>query len=300
MDWKKVLGLVATIAIIGMIIVGGARWWSKRTPDTSDASRLSRTGGAQLPGDHPATPQNIELTQACDALASSAPGDVVKHWVAAHRATRNALEREVWIRDRFAWMDLHKVETTLATCGIRGPRALEIIAAIARDEDYGRFVREEREAICASSQKFATATSGAAVWREDAMVLWNAACVRLLSGPVTGGSATGVVHEALPSTPAASPTGSCTGLDTLSTQHAEMASRSLEASAWIAYGRTLTACGPETNPWEALHLERGREQFIDDYVVPFINGDVTQGSPFQKQAADLHDRIVTAWGLNEG
>lgn len=282
-----VTGFAAATAL--MFLPGVLRRMKGGTPSAAEQRNLP-------PGSHPATLQNIELMQACDALASSAPADVVKHWVVAHRATRNALEREVWIRDRFAWMDLHKVETTLATCGIRGAQALGIIEAIAKDEDYGRFVREEREAICTFGQKLAISASGASVWRDDAPVLWNAACVRLLSGPVAGGGTLSAPREATPAAPAVV---SCTGLDTLSATRAEMASRSLGADAWIAYGRALAACGPETNPWDTLHLARGREQFVDDYVAPFLNGDVTQGSPFQKQVADLYDRIVTAWGLEE-
>ncbi|MBI4449642.1 hypothetical protein HY634_01150 [Candidatus Uhrbacteria bacterium] len=299
MSRRQVVGVLVVATVVIIIAIAGARWAGKRTADPSDASRASQTGSAPLPGDHPAVPQNVELQRACDDLASSAPADIVKRWVAAHRATRNALEREVWIRDRFAWMELHKVETTLATCGIRGPHAVEIIAAIAKDEDYGRFVREEREAICASSQKFATATSGFVAWREDASVLWNAACVRLLSGSVAGTTPSAPIEGSAAPPASEPPTPAATCATELGSNRAGMADRALEPEGWIAYGRALAACGPDTNPWGALKLERGRDEFVDDYVVPFINGDVLQGSPFQKQAADLHGRIVTAWGLSD-
>lgn len=296
----KSIGRSGAIATAVALVSVGVLWVRSMRKHATSASRDAGTDGAQS-GDHAAAAQSIELAQACDALASSAPADVVKHWVAAYRATRNALEREAWIRDRFAWMDLHKVETTLATCGIRGAQAIGIIGVLAKDEDYGRYVREERDSICTFGQKLAVATSGATAWHEDVSILWNAACVRLLSGAAAGGSAPGASpREAPAAAPGATSVGSCTGLDALSTQHAGMVSRSLDAEAWIAYGRTLAACGPDTNPWGALHLERGREQFVDEYVAPFLNGDAASGSPFQKQASDLYERIVTAWGFGDG
>ncbi|MDO8622500.1 MAG: hypothetical protein Q7R80_04680 [bacterium] len=294
MSRSRIIGIIGLLAIA--VFLGVGFWMRSRTP-ASNASQDGGRNGAQLPGDHPAGPQNIELTQACDALASSAPADVVKRWIAAHRAVRNALEREVWIRDRFVWMELHRVETTLATCGIRGPRAVEIIATIAKDEDYGRFVREERDALCASGQKFAAAASDATAWQGDASTLWNAACVRLLSGPVAGARPS-VPNEGPAVSPASdSPTSAAACAADLGSNRAAMVDRALDPDAWLSYGRTLATCGPDTNPWGALKLERGRDEFIDDYVVPFVNGDVMQGSPFQKQDADLHARILTAWDL---
>lgn len=89
---------------------------------------------------------------------------------------------------------------------------------------------------------------------------------------------------------------SCDGVDQLLRWRPQVVTRTLGTSTWVAYGRTLAACGPEHRPWEAIGAG-DREQFVDDYVVPFLNGDVLLGSPFQRQARTYHSRIMHAWGL---
>ncbi|MDO8622502.1 MAG: C39 family peptidase, partial [bacterium] len=91
----------------------------------------------------------------------------------------------------------------------------------------------------------------------------------------------------------------CDRVDQLRQWQPQVVSRTLGTSTWVAYGRTLAACGPEHRPWDAIGAG-DREQFVDDYVVPFVNGDVLLGSPFQRQARTHHGRIMRAWGLEGG
>lgn len=88
----------------------------------------------------------------------------------------------------------------------------------------------------------------------------------------------------------------CDRVDQLLRWQPQVVSRTLGTSTWVAYGRTLAACGPEHRPWDALGAG-DREQFVDEYVVPFLNGDVLLGSPFQRQARTSHERIMYTWGL---
>ena len=89
----------------------------------------------------------------------------------------------------------------------------------------------------------------------------------------------------------------CGRVDQLQQWQPQVVSRTLGASNWVAYGRTLAACGPEHRPWEVIGAG-DREQFVDDYVVPFLNGDVLLGSPFRQRDRAHHDRIVHVWGFD--
>jgi len=73
----------------------------------------------------------------------------------------------------------------------------------------------------------------------------------------------------------------------------------LSRADWLAYGRALAACGPRTKPWESVGL-LGRSEFVDTYVIPFVNGDVAQGALFLNQEPDAHARIMRAWNLDGG
>lgn len=73
-------------------------------------------------------------------------------------------------------------------------------------------------------------------------------------------------------------------------------SGTLSDGAWLSYGRSLAACDPRHRPWEALGAG-DREQFLDDYVIPFVNGDAVRGSPFQRSEPNRYDELVRRWRL---
>ena len=91
----------------------------------------------------------------------------------------------------------------------------------------------------------------------------------------------------------------CDRVDQLRQWQPQVLSRTLDTNDWVAYGRVLAACGPEYRPWQAIGAG-DRERFVDDYVVPFLNGDVLLGSPFQRQAQRSHQHIMRAWGFEGG
>ena len=70
----------------------------------------------------------------------------------------------------------------------------------------------------------------------------------------------------------------------------------LRDEEWVAYGRTLTACGPGDRPWEALGAG-DREGFLDEYIIPFVNGDAVRGSPFQNREPRRYEDLVRQWRL---
>lgn len=84
--------------------------------------------------------------------------------------------------------------------------------------------------------------------------------------------------------------------DFLLRQREAVGRQTLSAADWLAYGRALSVCGPRTKPWEVVGLQN-RERFLDEYVIPFINGDGGQGSLFQNREPDSYARIVREWGL---
>lgn len=88
----------------------------------------------------------------------------------------------------------------------------------------------------------------------------------------------------------------CSGADVLRTNRVVMADRSINYAGWMAYGRALAACGPETKPWTAIGLP-SKAKFFESVVLPFFNGDVIRESGFQKREPALHARITKAWGL---
>ncbi|MDO8599414.1 MAG: hypothetical protein Q7S02_04855 [bacterium] len=88
----------------------------------------------------------------------------------------------------------------------------------------------------------------------------------------------------------------CSGADVLRTNRAVMANRTVNYAGWMAYGRALAACGPETKPWAAIGLP-SKAKFFESVVLPFFNGDVVREGGFQKREPALHARITKAWGL---
>jgi hypothetical protein len=160
-------------------------------------------------------------------------------------------------------------------------------------------IQDERRELCRFGRELAEA---GATWNEDQRLAWDSVCMRMLAGP-SSGTATPAAAQPVAGAPAlvppppapAVPASGC-GRD-LGAQRAAMVGGSLDDGAWVAYGKMLASCGPDQNPWDALRLMNGREQFMDDYVVPFINGDAQRGSSFQRQHGDLYDRIAAAWGF---
>ncbi len=88
----------------------------------------------------------------------------------------------------------------------------------------------------------------------------------------------------------------CAHVDLLRAKHEAVERQTLSAADWLAYGRALASCGPRTKPWEALSLP-GRERFLDAYVIPFVNGDASQGSLFQNEEPAAYQRIVRSWNI---
>lgn len=102
--------------------------------------------------------------------------------------------------------------------------------------------------------------------------------------------------------PAPAPTANeprCARSDFLQQKHGAMDRQALSSADWIAYGNALAACGPRTKPWESVGLS-SREAFADQYVIPFLNGDVAQGAMFLNSEPDAHARIMRSWGLDDG
>jgi len=269
------------------------------------AVRPSAGSGADAAGRDPspfADQVDPVLASACDELAKATPETIGARIGSVRKIVGTAIVRQPWIRDQFAWFELHKLEGVLISCGIRDEQARALLASLHQSGRMRFLIQDARRELCRSGAQFAEAEATSA-WSDDQRLAWDAACVRMLSAPVAGTTTmvpappvASVPSPAVPGAPpAASPSTGCS--QELGTQRSAMADRSLGADAWIAYGRTLAACGPDTNPWDTLRLAGGREQFINDYVVPFINGDVAVGSPFQRQHADLYERIVTAWDL---
>ncbi|MBI4434725.1 C39 family peptidase [Candidatus Uhrbacteria bacterium] len=73
-------------------------------------------------------------------------------------------------------------------------------------------------------------------------------------------------------------------------------SDALTDDAWITYGRSIAACDPRGRPWEALGAG-DREGFLDEYIVPFVNGDAVRGSPFQRHEPRRYANMVRAWDI---
>lgn len=82
----------------------------------------------------------------------------------------------------------------------------------------------------------------------------------------------------------------------LHTRQRFMESGVLGDDEWVAYGRALAACDPRMRPWEALDAG-DRERFLDEYVIPFVNGDAVRGSVFQRHEPNRYTDLVRAWKL---
>lgn len=73
-------------------------------------------------------------------------------------------------------------------------------------------------------------------------------------------------------------------------------SGTLSDDEWVDYGRALAACDPRDRPWEAVGAG-DRERFLDEYVIPFVNGDAVRGSVFQQHEPRRYTDLVRAWHL---
>lgn len=280
---------VGAIALVGAIVI----LWRTTRSGKADADAFT----------HPPSPfaeqADAALVQACTKLTESTPQTIGVNFQSARKIIGTTIVRQPWIRDQFAWFDRHKLEGVLVACGIQDEQARALLTTLVQSGRMQHLIQDERRELCRFGRELAE--SGSA-WTEDQRIAWDSACVRMLSGPSSGTAVpvlappvAGVPSPAAPAPVPAAPAAGC-GQE-LGSQRAAMADGSLSSDAWLAYGRTLAVCGPETNPWDALRLSGGREQFINDYVIPFLNGDATKGSPFQQQASDLYDRIATAWEL---
>lgn len=282
------------IAVGALVLVGAsAIVWRMTRSGKGDADAAAR------PPSPFADQADAALVEACTKLTESTPQTISANLQSARKIIGLTIVRQPWIRDQFAWFERHKLEGVLVACGIQDEQARALLTALVQSGRMQHLIQDERRELCRFGRELAE--SGNA-WTEDQRLAWDSACMRMLTGPSSGTAVpvpappvAGVLSPAAPApVPAASPSG-CS--QELSGQRAAMADGSLSPNAWIAYGRTLSNCGPETNPWDALHLSGGREQFVNDYVVPFINGDAQRLTPFQQLASDLYDRIAAAWGL---
>ncbi|MBI4434726.1 hypothetical protein HY635_02830 [Candidatus Uhrbacteria bacterium] len=286
--------IIGAIALAGALVVV----WRVMRPSTGSGADAQ---------DHAPSPfadqADAALAQACDELAKATPETIGARIGTVRKIVGTAIVRQPWIRDQFAWFELHKLEGVLISCGIRDEQARALLATLHQSGRMRFLIQDARRELCRTGAQFAEAEATSA-WSDDQRLAWDASCTRMLSAPVAGTTTmivpapavAGIPSPAVPGPPpVATPATGCS--QELGAQRSAMADRSLGADAWIAYGRTLAACGPDTSPWDALRLAGGRDQFINDYVVPFINGDVTQGSPFQTQATELYNRIVTAWEI---
>lgn len=282
------------IAVVAIVLVGAsAIVWRMTRSGKRDADAAARSPSPF------ADQADAALVEACTKLTESTPQTIGVNLQSARKIIGTAIVRQPWIRDQFAWFDRHKLEGVLVACGIQDEQARALLTTLVQSGRMQHLIQDERRELCRFGRELAE--SGSA-WTEDQRIAWDSACVRMLSGPSSGTAVpvlappvAGVPPPAAPAPASAAPSTGCS--QELGSQRAAMVGGSLSSDAWIAYGRTLSSCGPETNPWDALHLSGGREQFVNDYVVPFLNGDAQRGSPFQQQAGDLYDRITAAWEL---
>lgn len=120
-------------------------------------------------------------------------------------------------------------------------------------------------------------------WSDAQRDAWTASCVQLLSGPPE-------VPEPQ-SEPEITP---CRGLDVLQQRREAMTNQSLPDAEWIEFGKTLAVCAPYQRPWETMDLT-GRAQYMEWYVVPYVNRDVRSGGRFQASAAQSYKQLVRRW-----
>lgn len=276
---------IGAIVLVGAIVV-----W-----------RVTRSGKADEASTRPPSPfaeqADAALVEACKQLTESTPQTIGVNLQSARKIIGTAIVRQPWIRDQFAWFERHKLEGVLVACGIQDEQARALLTTLVQSGRMQHLIQDERRELCRFGRELAESGS---TWTEDQRIAWDSACMRMLAGPPSG-VATPVPQVANAPSPAApgpvpaAPPSACA--QELGNQRAAVTGGSFSPDTWIAYGRTLSSCGPETNPWDALRLSGGREQFVNDYVVPFINGDAARGSPFQQQSGDLYDRIATAWEL---
>lgn len=283
---------IAGIAVGALVLVGAsAILWRTTRSGKADTNASTR------PPSPFAEQADAALVEACTKLQESTPQTIGVNLQSARKIIGTAIVRQPWIRDQFAWFDRHKLEGVLVACGIQDEQARALLTTLVQSGRMQHLIQDERRELCRFGRELAE--SGSA-WTEDQRLAWDSACMRMLAGPSSG---TAVPVPAAPvaggpQTAAPVPAAPATGCgQELGSQRAAMVDGSFSPNAWIAYGRTLAQCGPDQSPWDALRLSGGREQFVDDYVIPFLNGDAAKGSPFQQQASDLYDRIATAWEL---
>lgn len=289
MTTKRVIvaGVLVLVSAISVIL------WVAHRSGKADADTSTR------PPSPFADQADAALVEACTKLTESTPQTIGVNLQSARKIIGTAIVHQPWIRDQFAWFERHKLEGVLVACGIQDEQARALLTLLVQSGRMQHLIQDERRELCRFGRELAE--SGNA-WTEDQRIVWDSACMRMLAGPTFGTAAPVSVQPAAgvppPVPPAPAPSAPATGCSQdLGNQRDAMASGSLSPDAWIAYGRTLATCGPEMNPWDALRLSGGREQFVNDYVVPFLNGDAVKGSQFQRQVGDLYDRITTAWEL---
>lgn len=283
---------IAGIAVGALVLVGAsAIVWRMTRSGKGD------TDAAARPPSPFADQADAALAEACTKLTESTPQTIGVNLQSARKIIGLAIVRQPWIRDQFAWFERHKLEGVFVACGIQDEQARALLTTLVQSGRMQHLIQDERRELCRFGRELAESGS---TWTEDQRLAWDSTCMRMLAGSPAGTAAPAPPVAGVPSpaasapAPAAPPSG-CS--QELGGQRAAMANGSLSPDAWIAYGRTLAACGPDTNPWDALRLSGGREQFVNDYVIPFLNGDAAKGSPFQQQASDLYDRITAAWEL---
>lgn len=287
MQWRRSIGAVVCGALIA--VMGGC---SKEPPSTAATADTASAGAANVGN----SAEVAALQGACAALAMATPETIVEAWYAVRSALRTLLDRQHGAQgDWFAWFELHKIEGVMTACGIHGDAARTHLAGLAKNHTLGVALQDERRALCAFGAQL-TEAGADTPWTGDVRATWNAACVQFFSGvavqPVSRVSGSSRESPSAPEEPEAA---TCEGIKELADQRANMVSRSLEKDAWIAFGRTLAGCGPDSQPWTQLKLTGERAQFVSDYVVPFINGDVQRGSWFQSEDSAKYDQIVAAW-----
>lgn len=284
---------IAGIAVGALVLVSASAilWHTTRSGKADEASTRPPSPFAEQ--------ADAALVEACTKLQESTPQTIGANLQSARKIIGTAIVRQPWIRDQFAWFDRHKLEGVLVACGIQDEQAHALLTTLVQSGRMQHLIQDERRELCRFGRELAE--SGSA-WTEDQRIAWDSTCMRTLSGPSSGTAvpvpAPPVAGVPSPAAPAPVPAAPATGCgQELGGQRVAMADGSLSPDSWIAYGRTLAQCGPDQSPWDALHLASGREQFVNDYVIPFLNGDAQRGSPFQQQAGDLYDRITAAWEL---
>ncbi|MDO8599415.1 MAG: hypothetical protein Q7S02_04860 [bacterium] len=281
----------STGAVVCSVLIAAMGGCSKEPPSVSASADTAGADAANVGN----SAEAAALQGACAALATATPETIVEAWYAVRSALRTLLDRPRGAQgDWFAWFELHKIEGVMTACSIHGDAARAHLALLAKNQTLGVALQDERRAICAFGAQL-TEAGADTPWTGDVRTTWNAACVQFFSGVAVHAVSRAPGPDREPPAAPAPTTATCAGTEDLASQRVNMVSRSLEKDAWVAYGRTLAECRPDSQPWTELKLTGERTQFVSDYVVPFINGDVQRGSWFQNEDTTKYDQIVSDW-----